>query len=46
LKLPFFEPTLTAAEPTKSATRIDDEGIIKCRGHDSRFDLMSGEIVS
>jgi len=44
LKLPLFEPTATNS--TASASRIDDKGVIKCRWHESRFDLVSGEIVS
>jgi nitrite reductase/ring-hydroxylating ferredoxin subunit len=44
LKLPFFE-SAPAKGPT-SASQIDDKGVIKCRWHESCFDLASGEIVS
>jgi class 3 adenylate cyclase/nitrite reductase/ring-hydroxylating ferredoxin subunit len=46
LKLPFFELKPTAQGPMPSASRIDDNGVIKCRWHESCFDLTSGEIVS
>ena len=46
LKLPFFDLTPTAKGPMPSASRIDDKGVIKCRWHESCFDLTSGEIVS
>jgi len=46
LKLPFFDQTPTATGPIKSASRIDEKGVIKCRWHESRFDLTSGAIVS
>ncbi len=45
LKLPLFEQA-QAAGPAMSASLIDDKGVIKCRWHESRFDLASGEIVS
>ena len=44
LKLPFFEPKQAASGPPPS--RIDDGAVIKCRWHESRFDLTTGEIVS
>ncbi len=46
LKLPFFEQTPTASGRKESGSRIDDNGVIECRWHESRFDLASGEIVS
>lgn len=45
LKLPFFEAA-PVVEGQKPASRIDDKGVIKCRWHESCFDLTSGEIVS
>ena len=45
LKLPFFDQTLSATGPTRSASRVDDNGVINCRWHESRFDLASGAIV-
>jgi class 3 adenylate cyclase/nitrite reductase/ring-hydroxylating ferredoxin subunit len=44
LKLPFFEAAAAGTTPT--ASRIDDEGTIRCRWHESCFDLASGEIVA
>jgi len=46
LKLPFFEPTDTAAGDPQPGSHIDGSGAITCRWHESRFDLASGEIVS
>ena len=46
LKLPLFDQTPTAAGSIKSASRIEKKGVIKCRWHESRFDLTSGAIVS
>ncbi len=45
LKLPFFEATATA-EDQKPGSSIGGTGVIKCRWHESCFDLTSGEIVS
>jgi len=45
LKLPLFE-TAAATDPAPPASRIDDKAVIKCRWHESRFDLTSGDIVS
>ena len=45
LKLPLFDQTLSATGPAKSASRVDDNGVISCRWHESRFDLASGAIV-
>ena len=46
LKLPLFDQTPSATGPTRSASRIDDDGVINCRWHESRFDLASGAIVA
>ena len=45
LKLPLFETTEVAGARTPPASQIDDKGVIKCRWHESCFDLVSGEIV-
>jgi hypothetical protein len=45
LKLPFFEPTPAGKEQTKSVSRVNDNAVLKCRWHESCFDLTS-EIVS
>jgi len=45
LKLPLFDQTPSTAGPTRSASHVDDKGIINCRWHESRFDLASGAIV-
>jgi len=41
LKLPFFE----AKSSPMPGSSIDEKGTIKCRWHESCFDLASGEIV-
>lgn len=46
LKLPFFEPSGAAPEGVPPGSRVDDDGVITCRWHESCFDLDSGEIVS
>jgi class 3 adenylate cyclase/nitrite reductase/ring-hydroxylating ferredoxin subunit len=45
LKLPLFDQTPSTTGPTRSASRVDDKGVINCRWHESRFDLASGAIV-
>jgi class 3 adenylate cyclase/nitrite reductase/ring-hydroxylating ferredoxin subunit len=44
LKLPLFDPQQAASGPPPSS--IDEGAVIKCRWHESRFDLTTGEIVS
>ena len=43
LKLPLFDPRQVASGPPPSS--IDGSAVIKCRWHESRFDLATGEIV-
>ena len=42
LKLPLFEANAKAS----SESQINDECILKCRWHESCFDIATGEIVS
>ncbi len=46
LKLPFFEQRPTDAGGAPPASPISDDGVIRCRWHESCFDLMTGEIVT